>query len=352
MKRITLILIITALFSFESFAQDRVVTGTTSGGDFEKVGSAGAQFLKIPIGGRGVGMGGAFGSVTDDLSSIFWNPAGLSNIEDVSAYFSYTQWFAGYSHNFGALNLPLNDRFNVSLFAIGFSSPRIEETTVNQEDGTGAFYTVNDVSLGAAISGKLTEQFTFGFVAKIVRNAFQTVDATGVAFDIGTQYDTGIYGIKFGFSIHNLGAEQRYEGNALNGPSTSLNGSSSVGDGLGGSGIDVAIPAYPFSLPLIFRAGVSSMILDGDDHDFLVSADFITMSDSPEQLAMGLEYTFRDFISFRGGYYYGNDQLSFSGGIGVNYISELFNGEVEYAISPTADLGLINRINIIVDFND
>src|ERR1051325_2517743 len=36
-----------------------------------------AEFLKIPVGARAVGMGGAFAAVADDATSPFWNPAGM-----------------------------------------------------------------------------------------------------------------------------------------------------------------------------------------------------------------------------------------------------------------------------------
>ena len=34
------------------------------------------EFLKIPVGARAIGMGGAFVAVTDDATAPYWNPAG------------------------------------------------------------------------------------------------------------------------------------------------------------------------------------------------------------------------------------------------------------------------------------
>ena len=50
-------------------------------GEFTKVGLSGGQFLKIGVGARGTGMAGAFSAVSDDLSSIFWNSAGLADVK-------------------------------------------------------------------------------------------------------------------------------------------------------------------------------------------------------------------------------------------------------------------------------
>ena len=35
---------------------------------------------QVPVGPRGLAMGGAFSSVADDATAVFWNPAGLSRI--------------------------------------------------------------------------------------------------------------------------------------------------------------------------------------------------------------------------------------------------------------------------------
>ena len=47
---------------------------------FEKVGTFDGQFLKIPVGARAKGMGGAFVGVADDPSAVFWNAAGIARI--------------------------------------------------------------------------------------------------------------------------------------------------------------------------------------------------------------------------------------------------------------------------------
>ena len=48
---------------------------------FEKVGTFDGQFLKIGVGARAEGMGGAFVAVSDDASALYWNCAGIARIE-------------------------------------------------------------------------------------------------------------------------------------------------------------------------------------------------------------------------------------------------------------------------------
>ncbi len=44
----------------------------------DKTGTTAAKFLSIDIGARAVGMGGAFTSIANDATAMYWNPAGLS----------------------------------------------------------------------------------------------------------------------------------------------------------------------------------------------------------------------------------------------------------------------------------
>ncbi len=52
------------------------------------LGTSGAQFLQIPVGARAEGMSGAIVGLTDDATSVFWNPAGIANVNNVQAHFS------------------------------------------------------------------------------------------------------------------------------------------------------------------------------------------------------------------------------------------------------------------------
>jgi hypothetical protein len=261
----------------------------------------------------------------------------------MSADFSYTQWFATYSHNFGAIALPVGDGYTAAFSVISLSSGDIPVTTVEKPEGTGSVYQVNDIAVGASFSGYLTDQFSFGVTVKYIQNAFSSVSANGFAFDIGTKYDTGIQGIKLGFSMHNLSTQQQYDG-------TDLRTSKKLNDALDQAPLDATYLAYPFNLPITFRAGISSQIIDTDEHKLLAAADFVTLTDIPEQFMLGAEYVWNDFLSFRGGYIFGQDQLGISGGVGLKYYGGAFGGSIDYSINPTVNLGLVNRLTVALSF--
>ena len=59
-----------------------LVPGLAQADIFEKVGTFGGQFLKIGVGARAAGMGGAYVAMTDDATAVFWNAAGIARVEE------------------------------------------------------------------------------------------------------------------------------------------------------------------------------------------------------------------------------------------------------------------------------
>lgn len=326
-------------------------------GEFTKVGLSGGQFLKIGVGARGTAMAGAYSGLVDDATAVYWNPAGLVNIQGWGANFSHTFWFAGMSHSFAAAVIPVSDKFRVAASFTGFSSGDITITTTDQQSGIGGIYNVSDIAIGVTLAGYLTEQFSFGATAKFVNHGFTNMSASGFVFDIGTLYNTGFNGVTLGFSINSLGTSQTYTGSDVNRTNPPFNG-------LNQSPIDMALYTSPFEVPLSFRAGLGvdmfkGFIADAPEtdvdgtviHSWLLAADFETYADVPEQFAIGTEYAFREFIALRAGYRFGSDQFGLSGGIGLKYKSGTFDGRVDYSVSPSESLGLVQRLSVEIGFD-
>jgi len=145
MRKIFCTLILALLMVFIVLPADAKddISGS-SAGEFLKVGAAGSQFLKIGVGARASGMAGAYTAVANDLTALYWNPAGLADIKEMSAEFHYTQWFAGFTHSYAALAMPVGENFTAAAQLISFNSDKIPVTTMAQPEGTGSHYSVND----------------------------------------------------------------------------------------------------------------------------------------------------------------------------------------------------------------
>ena len=136
MKKFILILVIIALPIL------------TLGGGFSKVGTAAAQFLKIGVGARAMGLGGTFTAIANDVSTIYWNPAGITNLKTTSIGFTHTQWFADISHDFAGVTIPISSSDFLAVQATSLNTGEQEITTVTQPNGTGVLYNVRDLAIG------------------------------------------------------------------------------------------------------------------------------------------------------------------------------------------------------------
>lgn len=311
--------------------------------DATKIGSGGGQFLKIGVGARATGMGSAYSGLSNDITSLYWNPAGLADVEGIAANFSYTQWFAGLSHNFIAASMPISEQYRAAISITSFSSGNIPVTTLTNDNGTGTFYSLTDIAIGLTFAGKLTDQFSFGVTGKYINQQLTELSSSGLVFDIGTMYRTDLQGLRLGFSISNLGGEFRYAGQGL----VQRTEQSS---GLGQRSTETELLAKSYALPLSFRAGAAIDVIENDEmNKLVVAADFETLSDAPEQYAVGAEYTWNDFVSVRAGYRGGQEQLGFAAGAGLKYESGGFKGSVDYSISPTKNFDMLNRLSINVN---
>lgn len=57
------------------------------------------EFMKLPVGPRAVGMGGAFTAVCDDATAPFWNPAGMVFLPYREAFFQHAEQFGSLANH-------------------------------------------------------------------------------------------------------------------------------------------------------------------------------------------------------------------------------------------------------------
>ncbi len=324
--------------------------------DFTKVGLSGGQFLKIGVGARATGMAGAQVAAANDVSSIFWNPAGLTSLKGYAADVSQTLWFAGITHSFAAAVIPAGENYRFAASFTNFSSGDIKVTRLDRPDGTSGVYQVSDVAIGLTFAGQLTKQFSFGVTGRYVSMGFVNMNAGAFVIDVGTRYETDFEGIVVGFSMNSLGTQTEYSGSDVSRSRDPVSGVQALP-------IEMRMLTSPFDMPLSFRLGLSTDLCKGPlfdvevdasgvvQHSLVTAIDFETFSDVPEQVAMGAEYTWKELVSVRAGYRIGTDQFGLSGGVGLRYVSEDFSGRIDYSVSPTTDIGLINRVSISMRFD-
>lgn len=308
------------------------------------VGTSGAQFLQIPVGAKAAAMAGAIVSSANDASALFWNPAGIANITSNNVHFSHTEWWATIKLSHAAYVHTIEDigSFGVSMSVL--SMDKMEVTTELQPEGTGQFFDAQDVMIGVSYARRLTEDFSTGLTVKYVGQRIWNETASGIAFDVGTQYKIGFRDLTLAMSMTNFGSDLKYDGLDLNrkydeNSQVSYNRLSPA---------KLAADDYP--LPLHFQVGISMTAVTTDQFNVLLEADVTHPNDNDERVNVGTEVRVLDQFFLRGGYRFGYDTETATFGAGVSVPLGDTRLSFDYAYALYDLLPNINRFSIGMSF--
>ncbi|MBU1357087.1 MAG: PorV/PorQ family protein [Candidatus Edwardsbacteria bacterium] len=330
--------------------------------EYSNVGRAGLTFLKIGIGSRAIGMGGAFTAVSNDASALYWNPAGVAKLKKMEGIFSHTNWVLDINQEYIGYVVPAglmgNFGFSASFMSMGdFERTTIDDitTTIREDDGEGlSSFSANDLALGVTYARNMTDKFSVGVTAKYVREKIAEVSAGGMALDVGTFYLTGYKTLRIGMAILNYGPDIKFAGKDLQAEWTDTSWPSNYT----GNSWEILSTAFP--MPLQFKIGVAYDFLFGQQHTVITAADLIHPNDGNEKVAVGTEYTWKNSIanlSLRAGYLYDPDWYetksaadNMSAGVGIGRKLGTSKINVDYAFTNKGYLENIHRFSLGLGF--
>jgi hypothetical protein len=274
-----------------------VAADARAGAIFRKVGTAGAQFLKIGAGARAVGMGEAFVAVSDDASSIWWNPAGVARITANGQSFltlNHSTWPADISHEFMGYaftyhGLPGSYAFSSTVLQMDPIPVRTEYSP----QGTGENFDAGSFNLAATWAKNLIDRFAFGLTAKYIHMGLEQANADGFVVDFGTLYFTDFKTIRVGMNIQSLGPSMTF--------------------------LEESFP-----MPTMFKVGTAMDVYQGKNHNVLAAFEFDHPADNAERASVGGEYTLKAFepnvkLQMRAGYRFNRDEERGTAGFGVEF---------------------------------
>ena len=287
------------------------MVGSVSAQNF-KAGTAGAQFLKIGVGSRYQAMGEASAATVGDIYAMFWNPAGLVEIEHSAIGFTNVNWLLDIDLNYVGYARYFEDVGVFGVSASVLSTDEQEITTFEQQEGTGRFYTASSYAIGLSFARQLTSKFAFGASAKYVGEKIDFVKSRGIAFDFGTLLYTGFNSLRLGMSITNMGPELKFSGSNLQVGYDSRGG--------GGSNDDVLaeLKTTGYDLPLSFRIGLAYDLILNPNATVTWAAELKHPNDQQQQGALGAEFAWDRMYFLRGGYKINYDEETFSFGAGLD----------------------------------
>ncbi|MBT3300509.1 MAG: PorV/PorQ family protein [Candidatus Marinimicrobia bacterium] len=338
MKRV----LIFSLFFSLSFGQYRDIPEVVT-----KVATSAGNWLKIETGARAIGMGGAFVAAGEGISGIPYNPASIAFVESSETYFAKTNYLAGITHNVVSYGTRVGSSDFVGFHLFYLNSGDMAVTNEYFPDGTGANFRVLSMAFRLTYARRLTDRLKVGGSLNYIRDQIDETQMQTAAFDIGSNFDTGIYGFILGMSISNFGPEVQYGGEGLH---------QVVPDTID---IDERLSKITekFPLPLVFRVGIKNEIMGkngtfikNETHGLIVSADAINPSDYTLNGSVGLEYGWKNVAFVRSGYHLGHDTAGFTAGVGANIRMGVMSASVDYAFSDYDVLISTHQVGLSVEF--
>ncbi len=159
------------------------------------------EFLAIGVGARALGMGYAYTATAHDVTSGYWNPAGLLGMRgDLQVAAMHSEYFAGIAkYDYLAVGKPIDSTSAISFSIIRFGVDNIPNTTdLIDKQGNVDYdritsFTAADHAFIVSYARKLkVPGLRVGANAKVIyRSVGPFATAWGFGLDAGAQYDKG-----------------------------------------------------------------------------------------------------------------------------------------------------------------
>lgn len=288
------------------------------------------DFLNLDAGARPASLGGAFSSNTNDVLSVFYNPAAISTLKKTQA----TVGFYKYLLDINAGNLAYAQKLKNSGFVSGglrYINYGSFEKYNEQSENVGTFSS-NELAISLGYSNSYKDQFHYGVNTKFIYSGIDEYSSTALAFDLGVLYLIPSTQWNFGLSLLNAGFQM----------SEYVNTSE--------------------ELPIDLRLAVSKKL---EHLPLNIHFEFDNLTAYEENffdrflnLSIGGEFTFSDYVRFRLGYDNSERQdlktgsslgiAGFSLGLGFSFLQ---NYTFDYSFNSLGNVGSTHSLNLGYDWN-
>ena len=322
-----------AAFLFLAFSASSAFAQTTA--------KYAGEFLSLGAGARSLGMGGTHAALANDVTAVYWNPAGLAQLNYPEITLMHAEQFAGIvQYNFGAFALPHGKDASLGIGLIRLAVDDIPFTRLPREDlDLGEPYVddngvtrINrpfvdrefsnaEHALFLSYARSKSTYFSYGGSVKIVHKGFDDTSAWGIGFDLGAQFRLK-NGLRFGANLQDA--------------TTTILAWNTGRKELIVPTLKIGV-ALPLSVDLL-----NGTLLPAVDADirFEGREQAAQISGGPASLDMhaGFEYLYKDALALRAG----TDTGNFSAGAGIR----LPKLEVDYAFMRHSELKNTHRVSL------
>jgi hypothetical protein len=277
-------------------------------------GGTGLAFLKVGVGGRAGGLGGAYTAVADEASATFWNPAGLSLVNRSQLSFSHTEWIQDISSEFLAFAFPaFKGAIGLSFYSNNVGG--IQRREIPSEEPLGTVE-AHDIAFGVSYGHNFSSRLKGGITVKYLYEKIFIESASGFAVDLGLNFQPFDNRFRLAFVAQNFGSMGTLMDESIKLPKT----------------IRIGV-AYPIAVESL--GGV-----------ILLAADAVKVFETDFRANFGTEILVKQKIAVRFGYQTGFDNKGLGGGFGLNFNRY----HLDYGFIPfDSNLGDTHRISFGLD---
>jgi hypothetical protein len=272
------------------------LAGSGRAGGLDRIGTAGAQELRIPMGPASVALGGSSVALGGGLENVYWNPASLAATDNSEALFSHSTYLADSDVNYGAASTTLGSAGMIAATVKILSIGDITVTTEDAPEGTGQILTPNFGVFGLTYGRRMTDRVLLGITGMFINERVADLTSNGFALDLGLQYDTGWRGLRFGFAMKNIGPNMHFEGGNLE-QRIIL-----PGDDPSAQPHVVQLQATSFELPAYLQLGAAYDLKFSEKTEATVFGAFQSNNYSTDEYRLGAECRLGGHLALRGGF--------------------------------------------------
>lgn len=283
------------------------------------------DFLKLDVSARANALAGSYISATDDINSIFYNPAGISTLKETQAAAGFYKYLLDINAGIISYGQRYKDAgyFGGAIRYINYGS---FEKYDDESNSLGTF-SANELALSLGYSNTYKNNFHYGVNLKFIYSGIDEYTSTALAGDFGIMYILPETQWNFALSLLNAGFQlSQYNSTTEDIPLD----------------LRIGLSKKLEHLPLTVRFEFDN--LTDDNGDFI---------DRFKNLAIGGEFDFSDNVKFRIGYDNGQrvnletgssiGLAGFSTGIGVKFLEDY---TIDYAFNSLGNVGTTNTIDI------
>src|SRR4030095_1341581 len=162
------------------------------------------EFLAIGVGGRPLGMGGAYVSFVSDVTAGYWNPGALSKVNYPQFALMHDERFGNLvNYDYGSVAIPWGPdvALGISIIRLGVDDVPNTNNALIDLNNNGyldngerldyskiTFFNAADWAFIATYSKMQSERFSYGVNLKVISRSIDNGSAWGIGFDVGAVY--------------------------------------------------------------------------------------------------------------------------------------------------------------------